>query len=241
MKSISLISVYNNVEKMREMVDSAKKQCDVNIDYVLLDNTDFKFKSAAKALNYGIKKAVGEVVVFLHQDIIFLDPNQLSLIFDFAVENKNVIFGAAGVKSKAGPPPRDSSILSSMYGGKGKNKYNTADKPTTCFTLDECLIACHRECLTNLSFDEVNCDGWHLYGADLCLQANLDPKLCVMVIPMNVWHKSNGNADRSYYKTQNKLAKKYYKKYKIINSTNGFAYTNPIKRLFSNIYRAIRY
>ena len=105
MKSISLISVYNNVEKMREMVDSAKKQCDVNIDYVLLDNTDFKFKSAAKALNYGIKKAVGEVVVFLHQDIIFLDPNQLSLIFDFAVENKNVIFGAAGVKSKAGPPP----------------------------------------------------------------------------------------------------------------------------------------
>ena len=59
--------------------------------------------------------------------------------------------------------------------------------------------------LTLLSFDEVICDGWHLYGADLCLQANLVSGMSVMVVPMNIWHKSNGNADKSYFITQNKI------------------------------------
>lgn len=80
------------------------------------------------------------------------------------------------------------------------------------------------------------------YGADLCLQAGLDPNLRVMVIPMDyVWHKSNGNADRSYHKTQSKLACKYKGKYDIINTTNGFQYTNGFKRFVTNIYRKLRY
>lgn len=239
MNNISLISVYNNDEKLNEMVESAKIQKNVNVEYILIDNSGQRFKSASEALNYGVSKATGEVIVFLHQDIVFLDSFQLENIYYFALNNKNVIFGSAGVKSKIENPK--GTILSSMYGGESKNKIDTLKQPELCLTLDECLIACHTNCLRNLSFDEKICDGWHLYGADLCLQANLLENMKVMVVPMNIWHKSNGNADNAYLSTQNKLGKKYCKKYKIINTTNGYVYTNAIKRFLLNTYRVIRY
>lgn len=241
MKKISLITVYNNKEMLDEMLASAEKQKNVDIDYVMIDNRKNTFSSAAAALNYGTAKAKGDVFVYLHQDIELLSDNALEQIYDFALNNNNVIFGAAGVKRRYNKS-YDIQILASMYAGPDKQQYNTLDNYTECFTLDECLIACHKDCLNKLSFDEIVCDGWHLYGADLCLQAGLIPNLKVMVLPMPyVWHKSNGNADKSYRDTQDRLARKYKGKYRIINTTNGFQYTGTLKRSLMNTYRKLRY
>ena len=63
-----------------------------------------------------------------------------------------------------------------------------------------------------------------------------------MVIPIPyVWHKSNGNADKSYRKTQDRLAREYKGKYRIINTTNGFQFTCVFNRKLLNIYRKLRY
>ena len=240
MKKISLITVYNNKKLLDELLCSLNEQKGVDVDCVMIDNRQKAFSSAAAVLNYGAKKAVGDVLVFLHQDIEFLSDTALEQIYDYATESKNVIFGAAGVKSRK--EDASGKIFTSMYAGEDKVKNSSLDNATECFTLDECLIACHRNCMKDIAFDEKTCDGWHLYGADLCLQAGLDPNLKVMVIPMDyVWHKSNGNADKSYHKTQSKLARKYKGKYDIINTTNGFQYTNGLKRLITNIYRKLRY
>ena len=239
MNIISLITVYNNRDLLNQMVASSENQKGVRVDYVLIDNTSGCFSSAAKALNYGVSQAKGEVLVFLHQDIEFLKNTALEDIFAFAVKHPNTVFGAAGVKSKI---TDTGEFFSSMYAGESKKQYKCCYSPTECYTLDECLIACHKSCMSKLSFDEVTCDGWHLYGADLCLQAGLLPDYNIMVIPMDyVWHKSNGNADKSYMITQNRLAKKYRNQYKIINTTNGFQYTNTLRRKIVNIYRKLRY
>ena len=239
MKNISLITVYNNVNLLQQMVESARLQENITIDYVLVDNCNHRFPSAASALNYGAKNSNGEIIVFLHQDIEFLSKVALVDIYKFGINHPNAIFGAAGVKSKINDT---GEFFSSMYAGENKTQYKCCTAPSKCYTLDECLIACHRSVMEKVSFDDKTCDGWHLYGADLCLQAGLFSEFDVMVIPMDyVWHKSNGNADKNYMKTQNLLAKKYRGKYKIINTTNGFQYTNPIKRMFVNTYRRLRY
>ena len=213
----------------------------VTIDRVFLDNRNNDYHSAAFALNIGAQKAKGEVFVFLHQDIEFLDPTVLKKIYNFSMANPNTVFGAAGVMSRN---KRDykNILLSSMYSGLYRTKnYGLNDDPKECFTLDECLIACHRSVFEKIRFDEKTCDGWHLYGADLCLQAQTIEGLNVMAVPMDIWHKSNGNADKAYFKTQNRVAIKYRKFFKVINTTNGYQYTNTIKRIILNIYRIIRY
>ena len=241
MDKISLITVFNNKELLDEMLASAEKQNNVDVDYVMIDNQNNDFSSAAAALNYGVSKALGDVLIFLHQDIEFLTDTAIEQICDFAIKNKNVLFGAAGVKRRYHKSD-EIPILSSMYAGMDKNKYDTLKKPVNCFSLDECLIACSKDVMKEISFDENVCDGWHLYGADLCFQAGLINDIKVMAIPMSyVWHKSNGNADKSYFDTQNKLARKYYGKYKIINTTNGFQYTGSFMRMCMNMYRKLRY
>lgn len=81
-KRISLITVYNNEKLVREMTDSAAVQQGVSVEYILLDNRGRKFESAAAALNEGIEKSTGEVLVFLHQDIEFLSEGVLEDIYD---------------------------------------------------------------------------------------------------------------------------------------------------------------
>ena len=77
MKKISLITVYNNKPLLDEMLASANLQKNVDIDYVMIDNRNNTFSSAASALNYGTSKAQGEVLVFLHQDIELFIPNSV--------------------------------------------------------------------------------------------------------------------------------------------------------------------
>lgn len=239
-KRISLITVYNNEKLVREMTDSAAVQQGVSVEYILLDNRGRKFESAAAALNEGIEKSTGEVLVFLHQDIEFLSEGVLEDIYDYAVKNKRVIFGSAGVERRT-DSKTGGGLLSSMFAGPDKTKYNTLSQPQKAFTLDECLIACHRSCVNELRFDERVCDGWHLYGADLCLQAQALYRLEVYAVPIDCWHKSNGNADESYFECQERLGKKYRKYYKIVNTTNGYVYTNTLKRFIQKVYRKIRY
>ncbi len=240
LKTISLITVYNNEKLVNEMKSSAAAQEGVDIEYIMLDNRGNKYKSAAEALNAGVDMAKGEVLVFLHQDIELVSASTLEYIYDYAVKNKNTVFGAAGVTQRMAPSS-EVSILSSMYAGPDRRKYSPMDEPKDAFTLDECLIACHSSCMEKLRFDEEICDGWHLYGADLCLQALAFANFSVQVVPLDCWHKSNGCADKSYFMCQSRLAKKYRKYFKIINTTNGYSYTSGFKRVIQNLYRKIRY
>ena len=240
MKTISLITVFNNIGLLNRLKETALLQKNVQIDYVFIDNQSGRFSCAAVALNFGFSQAKGDVIVFLHQDIEFVDDITLEYIFDFAVSHPNTLFGAAGVHSR-NEESFNRTLLSSMYSGPNKKKNDGLDGPRECFTLDECLIACHRSVMDKLAFDEKVCNCWHLYGADLCLQAQITEGLNVMAIPMNIWHKSNGNADRNYFQTQDCLAKKYKKYFKVINTTNGYQYTDALPRILLNISRAIKY
>ncbi len=240
MKKISLISVWINEDLIEEMKKSAMMQKNVEVEFVCIDNRNKRYPSAASALNFGVTKATGDVLVFLHQDIEFLSEDVLEYIYDFAIENPSSVFGAAGVYNKNNPDAKN-DCLTSIYAGPNKSIIGNMTKPTTAFTLDECLIACHKKCFEKLKYDEKICDGWHLYGADLCLQAQAFYNMSVYAVPLNLWHKSNGNADKSYLKCQNRLGKKYKKYYKVVNTTNGYVYTNGLKRALQNIYRNVKY
>lgn len=240
MKKVSLICVYNNSDKFQEMAASSKNQKDVEIEHISIDNTSGVFTSAASALNYGVKQATSNYLVFLHQDIIFLEPDALIQIVNYLDQAPNTLMGAAGVQRKK-KLHDDMKIISSMYEGLYKHAYNSSRQITEVFVLDECFFACKKDLFNCIQFDEKTCDGWHLYTADLCLNAYLH-NIDVIVLPLpQIWHKSHGFADKTYFKTQNRLAKKYKKYFKIINTTNSFVYTSFVKRTFQNAYRKVKY
>ena len=66
---ISIICVFNDKKILNKYLLESLKDQTAHYELILIDNTKNKFKSASKALNYGTKKAKGNYLMFIHQDV----------------------------------------------------------------------------------------------------------------------------------------------------------------------------
>lgn len=77
--------------------------------------------------------------------------------------------------------------------------------PLKTETVDENFILVRNEANLTLSSD---LEGFHLYGTDICLIADILGYNCY-VIDFKLVHKSDGNADEKFDRLESKLIKKY--------------------------------
>lgn len=193
------------------------KEQTVNYELITINNTEKKFKSAAKALNFGGNKAKGKYILFVHQDVDLSSKSfleKLEIILD-SINN----LGIAGV---AGKSESSRFIISNIKEGTPP-KYTgiQIDKPVKVQTLDECLFIIPKKVFNKLKFDEKVCDGWHLYAVDYSLSI-LEIGLDVYVIPTNIYHYSAGESFSSeYYTILKKLIEKHKDNYNWIYTTMG--------------------
>lgn len=82
---------------------------------------------------------------------------------------------------------------------------NEKDLPLKTATVDENFILVKNEANLALS---ANLEGFHLYGADICLIADILGYTCY-VIDFRLVHKSDGNDDDEFYRLKRNLIKKY--------------------------------
>lgn len=66
---ISIVCVYNDEKILNDFLLKSLKAQTVEYELIKIDNTQNRFKSAAEALNYGGKKAKGEYIMLVHQDV----------------------------------------------------------------------------------------------------------------------------------------------------------------------------
>ena len=81
---ISIICPVTNNEILKMLLNSIKKQDYTNYELIILDSKELNFKSASQTLNYGVSKASGDILLFCHQDIEFLETNALSKIVEYS-------------------------------------------------------------------------------------------------------------------------------------------------------------
>lgn len=245
MYDISLICVFNDLLLKDKMIDSAKKQKKVNIEYIIIDNRNKKFSSGASALNYGVSVATNNCLVFAHQDIEFLDEYALFNYAKFCFENPKTISGAAGVmkwKSSfifAKINKKINYCLYNMYSGEFKGHYKTINNITEAFNLDECFFVTDKRNFEVIKFNEELCNGWHLYTVEFCLHAH-EKDIKSYVLPSdNIWHKSLGNVDSSFYECAYRIAEAYKEKYRVINTTCSVTYTKGIMKYVQLLFKKI--
>ncbi len=205
MDNISIICVYNDQSSLTaHLLESLKKQT-MDPELILLDNRKHEYASAAQALNAGAQKATKDYLVFMHQDVELEDPNTLSTIYQILQMYKKTVIGAAGIRIK------EKGVFSNMTHGVDHHwaGANRVSEKTTVDALDECLIACPKDLLSEVHFDEIICNGWDLYGVDFCYQANLH-RYEICVLPLCVWHVSPGKPRHAFYACARKMRKKYH-------------------------------
>ena len=162
---VSIIIVWNDLNKLDEAKVYIEAQTFKEVELIALDNRECAFSSAAKALNYGARQAVGSILVFMHQDVYLWDKEAIQKIYDALSHESKLIVGAAGV-SKSDKKVHYEIVESKEL--KIKRCLPISQDNCDAITLDECLIAMRKTRWDQLKFDEQTCSDWHLYSVDIC-------------------------------------------------------------------------
>jgi hypothetical protein len=147
--------------------------------------------------------------------------------------NKNQIMGASGVEENG-------HVLSNLkyrMTGEYITQYQIQRKEPV-ISLDECCFAIPKKILSELSFDEQNCFGWHLYAVDICYNSRTRYSTSISVLSEQLFHKEEEgglSVDNSYLKTLNNLIHKYRKITPSLYTTCYQISTHPIPSSFSLI------
>lgn len=220
-----LINSYNKL----------KAQNPSNYNLLLINNSEGLYSSAAKAFNKEISdhiEALGEVLVFLHQDIAFDDTSFFNrLEKEFSV-NHNLIIGAAGTKEAC-------AVYSNLKYRKSKSfitrhQISTSEMMEVC-CVDECCYAIWKDLFLKVRFDETTCNHWHLYGSDLCYSAKRLYNTRVAVIPEIIYHKDSEGGlgvDIHFLNSMWKMVRKYHNDYPILYTTCYTVSTNYLLAFF---------
>lgn len=174
--------------------------------------------SAATTLNEGAGKAHGDIIIFAHQDVILPSDFAVSLCEKIA---QHPDFGVIGVAGRtADGKPYGTCILEN---GQPYSQFKEGE----VLTLDECLLVIRKD--SGLRFDE-DFDGFHCYGADLCLQA-ADKGLKNYALDLDVKHMGKGGTTPGYWRAMGLLKEKWGERFEKIYLTHGEITAKEIKTL----------
>lgn len=221
---ISVVCVYNNERILNDVLLKSLNNQTVEYELILLDNTGGCFKSAAAALNYGGKKATGDYIMFIHQDMWLDIPTWI----EDAERHLNTLpdIGIAGVLGITGPEYSTGfgdivkysiTLFENEAAGSGP-----VSMPEKVACLDECLLIVPRHVFKQIKFDEIVFDGWDCYAADYCM-AIKSAGLKAYVVPGPCSHCCLRRNHmlwefKDLLKYNRRMYKKYKKQYKIIHA-----------------------
>ena len=205
---LSVVIVYTNVNQLNEAVSCIEKQTLYpSSETILLDNRENRFSSAASTLNFGAEKASGDVVVFMHQDVYLWNTDILENYYNFITNHPDAIVGLAGI-AKA-----DEKIYFDFCETKEKiyRGIPTDGKIIEAISVDECMFAMAKSLWQKLKFDEIVCNDWHFYGADICFNNTISGGKNYIFSTKDACHESKGNASNSRFRKSLKAMVKKYK------------------------------
>lgn len=229
---LSLICVYNNPDMYHNlMLRSLNTQNFKDIEIIGVNSVEGGFSSASSALNYGAKQAHGEILLFIHQDVEFLNDNCLNDLIEamHSTETGDIV-GAAGATLIDGKY----ELCSSMLWGALYKTYNAVwvkkGELRSVDSLDECFFCMNRETWEKHPFDEDICNDWHFYAVEMCMYAKSQSHN-VYVANIPICHKSRtGTKTKGYFSTLIKLGEKYQQDLEYVISTTTFTKCKDVRK-----------
>lgn len=229
---VSIICVSNKKNILEDiLLPSLNRQDYKNFELIIIDSKMYNFKSASEALNYGASIAKGNLLIFVHQDLKFIDETGLRSIVEFSNRYEFGIAGVAGTTGKKNYQNHTSVLV-------GKNKRQAGIKLNTvreAYTLDECLMIIKKSQFKK--FDNYG-ETWHFYGVEYSYRCKKNNEN-VLLFPIDCYHLSDAKSlDKSYFNTLMRYAKRN-KDCKLIRTCCGYFKNNYLLGLYCS-YRKFK-
>ena len=182
----------------------------IGIDYeIILINNSHNEYSIFSAYNLGIKKAKGDILCFMHEDILFHTNNWGEIVSSILEDSSIGMLGVFGSKLLV-------SNVSWWLSGYGVGEYiqGLNNKTGYCFKKEGCEIdeVCEdvalvdgfwfcmpRCCFDQIRFDDLFYSGFHCYDLDISMQTHNIGKRVVVTTRILIEHQSMGALNSVYY------------------------------------------
>jgi hypothetical protein len=199
----SICTIVTRPHEYAEMVASFRQGGfqEPDCEFLFLDNSQSNTFEAYAGYNLFLNVARGSYIILCHQDILLITDGREKL--DGVIEEltkRDPNWAACG--NAGGEYPGKLALrISDPYGADQQ----TADFPARVQTLDENFIVV-RKC-ANLALSR-DLNGFHFYGADICLVADVLGWTCYAV-DFHLQHKSSGSKDHSFVAIRGEVVRKY--------------------------------
>lgn len=228
MISLIICSRYHDIAQT--LKDNISETIGVDYELIVIDNSENKY-SIFSAYNEGIRRAKGDLLCFMHEDILY-HTNKWGekLINHF---NSDSTIGLIGVVGTHFLPKTPSYWCDTEYASgtliQGYNEediYKTINVKHDNFLKDSNIIdavavdgfwfSIKRNLFDKIKFDEKLFKGFHFYEMDICMQVLTAGFSVKIIMDIEIEHFSYGNGDKIFDKARTVFFRKWKKKLPIV-------------------------
>lgn len=199
----TIATLVTKPDQYRDMVASFRSGGfdGADCEYLYLDNAGGNALSAYQGLDRLLDEAAGTHVILCHQDVRLLRDGRAALDRRLAeLAQLAPHWALAGNAGGIGP----GKLALRISDPHGKDVH-VGPLPAQVQSLDENFIVVRRAARVSFSRD---LDGFHFYGTDLCLQAEL-AGWSAHVIDFHLEHLSGGFKSPDFYEVESQFREKY--------------------------------
>ncbi len=216
---INVIVCSNKTDSWRIHTEHIKNTIGCEYNYIRVDNTA-NTRGICGAYNAGIQRAVGDIAVFVHEDVFFITQDWGKILcHKFSQNNSIGLIGVAGSQYLTADNPSWVAAGRPFIQGKVIHKnhnngmciltiYSESETDTEVVAVDGLFFAVRKSLFTSIAFDEHTFDKFHFYDLDICMQVRKTHKI-IVTPEIIVKHLSGGKFDLTWQNYGEKFIKKY--------------------------------
>lgn len=189
-----------------------------DIQYIRIDNRN-NSHSLCSAYNEGVKKAIGDIIVFMHEDVFFVDGDWAKKLYEKFSDETIGLVGVAGTEYlfadnpawvAAGRPFIKGQAIHEINNGKNYflTVFNWQNEDAEVVAVDGLFFAIRKSLFDNIKFDEITFDGFHFYDIDICMQVHKTHRL-IVTKDIFVKHMSGGSFNEIWKNYAARFINKY--------------------------------
>lgn len=230
---ISLVICSRKPDITPELRQNIADTIGCEYELVLIDNSRSSH-SICQAYNLGVERACGEILCFVHDDVLFHTANWGQIVKRLFAENASV--GAVGIAGTHVVPDAPAPMWSFQHlstfklfsADPGCSSYtlNSGENPSGGYwygnqlfsegkdevevaTIDGAWMCIRASLFKTIRFDEDTFDGFHCYDADISMQINMAQYQILVTNQILIEHFGLGVLDESYFEAANRWYAKW--------------------------------
>lgn len=236
---ISIIICNKKATLNPDLEKNIRDTIGVEYEMIAIDNSRGQF-SIFQAYNEGVARAKGDILCFMHDDILFRSNDWGKVVVESFSSNPNMgALGVAGGHFMPDCPSSWSTCKTTSYhvwqtnrhGSAteyGCNDYTNGKRLVEVVCLDGLFMCFRRSLFDTIRFDDNTFSGFHCYDSDICMQVLSMGYSVNVTFDIDIEHRSNGACNQQYYDNLELWHNKWHGQLPI---TRGIILTDNEKRL----------